>query len=231
MDFRKAPPKIDTLMIFDLDGTLFRSETVTVPAVQSTFQKFDLTPPSTADIVSYFGKPHADFHEWLISITPSDISVNIIGEIDRRELDFVSTHGRLYDGVLEVLDFLVQSKIRLILCTNGQELYVSAVVDGYGLRARFNRIRYRKSSSDSKVTMVREIVRETEFRQGYLVGDRADDIEAAKKNSLTAIGAGYGFGSPNELIEADIVLADISVLPSVLDHDPNRSEARNTGAR
>ena len=205
------------LMIFDLDGTLFRSESVTVPAVLSTFHDYGVSPPPEVDIRSYFGKPHAEFHTWLKTISPPDKTAAMIREIDRRELSNVTTHGSLYDGVLTVLDHLLTLSMTLALCTNGEKTYVSTVIDSHDLRSRFHRIRHRISSIDSKPKMVGEIVTNIGFRHGFMVGDRKDDMEAAKQNGLLAIGAAYGFGSPSELRSADIIIKDITSLPVILD--------------
>jgi len=231
MDFTMVRQVPGILAIFDLDGTLFRSESVTVAAVQSVFRDYGLSEPSQSDICAYFGKPHADFHNWLKTISPPDESSGIIREIDHREIANITTHGILYDDVLEVLDQLLSRGMELALCTNGEEVYVTAVVDGHGLRSRFHRIRYRKSPADSKTTMVKELIEDINFRYGFMIGDRIDDMVAAKHNGLFAIGAAYGFGSPAELIGADRVLEDITSLPGILDrweYDYDGGKAEST---
>ena len=40
----------DAILIFDLDGTLFHTETVTVPAARTAFATHGLEPPPDAEI-------------------------------------------------------------------------------------------------------------------------------------------------------------------------------------
>lgn len=46
-----------------------------------------------------------------------------------------------------------------------------------------------------------------------VIGDRFHDIETAVKNNLHSIGCGYGYGSPEELADADIIVKCITDIP------------------
>jgi len=48
-----------------------------------------------------------------------------------------------------------------------------------------------------------------------VIGDRTHDLEIARRNGLPAIGAAYGYGTPEEL-EGATVIGDIMQLPGVL---------------
>jgi phosphoglycolate phosphatase-like HAD superfamily hydrolase len=50
-----------------------------------------------------------------------------------------------------------------------------------------------------------------------MVGDRADDMQAARAGGFFAIGAAYGW-APEELGLADIRINDIAEVPMVLAH-------------
>ena len=41
-------------------------------------------------------------------------------------------------------------------------------------------------------------------------------IETAEKNGLKSIGCGYGYGSPEELSAADIIVSDIMEIPDAV---------------
>ena len=43
------------------------------------------------------------------------------------------------------------------------------------------------------------------------------DIETAVKNNLKSVGCAYGYGNPDELKNADIIINDISELPEALE--------------
>jgi len=42
-----------------------------------------------------------------------------------------------------------------------------------------------------------------------LVGDRREDVEAAHANGFIAIGAAYGFGEREELLDANYIAEDL----------------------
>ncbi len=205
------------LFIFDLDGTLFKTESVTVPAVQSVFTNYGIAPPASETICSFFGKPGAVFHRWLKSITPEKIHPELIPEIDRREMENIGITGTLYPGIMTCLENLQSQNATLAICTNGTREYVNRVLDTMEINHFFHHIRFREYPGDSKENMTAEILDKTGIRRGVLTGDRgvltgdrgiltgdrAEDVHAAHKNGLKAVGALYGYGSREELTGAD----------------------------
>jgi phosphoglycolate phosphatase-like HAD superfamily hydrolase len=53
------------LLIFDLDGTLFRTDSVTVPAVQTSFADHGLPVPPRETILPLIGTPGDDLRPWV----------------------------------------------------------------------------------------------------------------------------------------------------------------------
>ena len=53
------------VLIFDLDGTLFHTETVIVPAVREAFALHGLAPPPDDEICSLIGRTWAEYEPWL----------------------------------------------------------------------------------------------------------------------------------------------------------------------
>ncbi len=191
------------LLIFDLDGTLFRTETVTVPAVRQGFNDLNLPVPRTEDIHSFFGKPADVFNHWIRSQYSPDKANELIDSIERRELELISETGELYPGVREVLKTLRKATGHMALYSNGPENYVEHVVDVHRLQEFFDAVRYRRSDQDSKHTMVRELLERLESRPAIVIGDRYEDIDAAKRHKLFAIAAKYGYGAGDDLGSAD----------------------------
>ncbi|UCD75859.1 MAG: HAD family hydrolase [Phycisphaerales bacterium] len=201
---------VNAILIFDLDGTLFRTETITVPAVRGGFEKYGLTPPTPAEIFSYFGRPVEEYRQWLGSLCPGDLARRIEDHSLRRELELVPETGELYPGVREALDEL-RPKIKLMaICSNGPRNYVEAMVDGMGLSSYFDAVRFRREDDCDKSQMLHDLLVELAASglPGVVIGDRYDDIEAAHANGLLALGAAYGYGEEAELDEADAIIGD-----------------------
>ncbi len=204
------------LLIFDLDGTLFRAETVTVPAVQRSFQERGLPIPASEEICSFFGKPNSEYYAWLGSRCPQEKAAELIAVVDSRELALISETGELYPRVLEILSTLKAMVSQMAICTNGPQNYVERVMGVHGLEAFFDTVRYRKFDHDSKPLMARELLERMASRPAIVIGDRQDDIEAAHQNGLLAIAATYGYGVAEELKAADAAAASPSDLPDLV---------------
>jgi phosphoglycolate phosphatase len=52
-----------------------------------------------------------------------------------------------------------------------------------------------------------------------MVGDRSHDVEGAIANGVPAIGVGWGYAEPGELVDADLVVPDLDALLRVLTGD------------
>jgi len=111
---------------------------------------------------------------------------------------------------------LKSERSALAICSNGPEDYVEAFLDAYGLRDFFHMVRARGDRFDGKTTMLREILDALGVRPAIAVGDRDDDVRAAHANGAFAIAACYGFGSPEELREADARVSAPSEIPDTV---------------
>jgi phosphoglycolate phosphatase len=49
-----------------------------------------------------------------------------------------------------------------------------------------------------------------------MIGDRRQDVEGARANGVTVIGAAWGYGAPRELVEADGICQEPADLPELL---------------
>ncbi len=203
------------LLIFDLDGTLFHTEKVSIPAVQGALRAAGYAEPSPETIMGFFGRPYQEFFDWLNATYP-DISPEVAASIDEWELKMVRERGALYPGVLEMLAELRPAVGRMAICSNGPRPYIELVVQHHGLAPFFDMVRWRTEEDTSKAAMVRGLLAQFPSRLGAVIGDRHDDIEAAHANGLFAIASGYGYGKPEELAGADAVAQSPADLPRLI---------------
>ncbi len=209
-------PGVQGLLILDLDGTLFRTETVSIPAAQRTFQAFGLPIPPAREICPFFGRPSADWHAWLRSLCPPEIAEQVLAAVDRRELELVPETGELYPGVRQALAELRALAAQLAICSNGPQAYVERVLESQGIAGLFDAVRYRTADGGDKPAMVAELLARLPARPGVVIGDRADDVAAARRNGLRAIAAAYGYGSAPEWAGADAVANAPVELPGLV---------------
>jgi phosphoglycolate phosphatase len=204
------------LAIFDLDGTLFRADEATVPAVQRSFAAAGLTAPAEVVIRRFIGTPTPEFHRWLVETCPAGVGALVAESVDRIEIEVVRERGVLYEGVEEALGVLRDSGARLAICTNGLKPYVDAVIERCRLDRFFGLVRHLQPGDRDKVQMVADVLTRLPERPAVVVGDRSDDVRAAHENGLPAIGISYGMGGPADVRGADALAAAPADLPGLV---------------
>ncbi|MBN1886446.1 MAG: HAD family hydrolase [Thermoflexales bacterium] len=196
------------LVIFDLDGTLFKTETVTVPAALRAMAELGLPPVPPARVISLIGEPSRAFYQKLIVEAPSrngvpeELALRLEKLSERYEGELAATQGELYDGVPELLESLSSLGLELALCSNGGPDYCEAVLAALGLRRYFAQVLGFDPGRD-KAQRVGDLVAESGRRPAIVVGDRHSDIAAAHSNGLPIIAVEYGYSTDGELAEAD----------------------------
>jgi len=205
------------LLIFDLDGTLFRTDICSVRALVSVFRDHGLAAPPTEQWVDCFGMPEEDFVAWLEIHAGEGRGQALMVEIAQRELEMVPHAGRLYPGAMDVLKRLRMRVEQMAVCSNGPELYVRTVVASMGLEGCFDAVRWRRDGDRSKAEMIADLMSQLRARPAIVIGDRAEDIGAARANGGLAIGAAYGYGRTGELEGADLVVSSPGGLPGAVD--------------
>jgi len=204
--------------IFDLDGTLLNVETVTVPAVKEAFGKFGLPPPSKRLILSGIGKVTERFYKELLLNHDESLIPLIITESSKNELLFLTQgKGRLYSGVKKVLRELKHRGFRLGLVSNSNLRYFRGVIHAFALSAFFDQTLCAEEAEGSPKKNLVKIVKDVlGGEKSIVIGDRKEDIMAAKENELQSIGCLYGYGGNTELAEADWKIRDIKELLSIV---------------
>ncbi|PYI57099.1 HAD family hydrolase [Paenibacillus flagellatus] len=212
---------IPEAMLFDLDGTLFQTETLLLPAYEAAFDELKRegtytkgTPPKEL-ILSSLGMLLE--HIWARVLPDADEQV-------RRRADELLLHyqmeglkrgdGRLYPGVEETLRALHAKGVKLFVASNGLEIYVKEVIRLKGLEPLFTGLysagEYR---TRSKVDLVKLLVERHGLTSAWMVGDRSSDVEAGKGNGLPVVGCRYAqFGEESELEGADMIITEFGQL-------------------
>jgi phosphoglycolate phosphatase len=212
-------------LIFDLDGTLFQTETLSIPAYQQTFEELRReglysgpTPPEER----FLGSLGLLLDEIWRRVLPDATDV-----VRKRADELLLQHqlqllqageGRLYPGVIDTLTALREMDYRLFVASNGLEAYVKGVLQYTGIAdlfsAAYSAGEFRTAS---KVDLVRRLLDTYQLESAWMVGDRASDVEAGKENGLWVVGCAYGgFHRPEELDAADVVIHSFPQLLDVL---------------
>lgn len=210
-------------IIFDMDGTLFQTNTILEFSLHDTFDYLrevhlwkEETPIKTyRDIM---GVPLEVV--WATLMPNHSVEVrNKVNDIFHKHLisHIQAGNGALYPNVVELLQALKDNDSEIFIASNGQTEYLQAIVSYYKLN-RWVTETFSIDQIDSmkKSDLVAMIIKKYGFLKGAVVGDRLSDIEAAKSNKLMAIGCRFDFAKDEELAQADYVIDDLLELKAIL---------------
>jgi len=201
------------LIIFDLDGTLYKTEVVSVPALKEAFSQFGITV-SRETILNQFGEPTDQIIENLVPKEKIDKRNYIKEAITEKESEMIPMKATLYDGVENLLSTLKERGHKLAICSNGRYDYIEKVLETTSIMKYFSSIKSH-TEDKSKAKRIEELLIEFSVDDAFMVGDRYHDIEAAKSAGVKSIGALYGYGG-EEAKKADFVIENPEEILSIV---------------
>lgn len=225
-------------MIFDMDGTLFKTETLLIPVYHRLFdqlRKENLyageTPPEER-ILGGLGMLLDDI--WKRVLPDHDVTVHRRADELLLEFELIGLKEyatELYPRVAETLEQLKKRGVRLFVASNGLEHYVKEVANTHGIFPLFEGIYSAgEYQTASKVDLVRLLLDNHDVTSAWMIGDRSSDVEAGKENGQTVIGCAYaGFGQGQELSGSDALISSFDELISLYDQAAEVPKVNNPG--
>lgn len=203
------------LIMFDMDGTLFRTETSFFPSVREFASRHAFPAPDEEFLRGFIGQNGTEWRAWLSQLNLDKSVPELAAEFDLIEQDYVRNQGELYPSAVEVLRALASDGWKLGICSNAPAWYPEAILTRAAVRELFTLIRVPSRPDQTKTMMLCDVWNELHPEHCAMVGDRADDMQAAYAGGYFAIGAVYGW-APEELERADVRVHDIADVPAAL---------------
>lgn len=211
-------------MIFDMDGTLFKTDTLLIPATGRLFARlrneglYDGPVPSDEAMLSSLGMLLDDIWRRVIP-DASDAARERANELLlEEELAGLQMPGtELYPAVVETLTTLRDQGVKLFVASNGLEHYVNGVADAHEITHLFDGL-YSAGGyqTASKVDLVKILLDEHGIESAWMIGDRSSDVEAGKHNQLEVVGCLFaGYGHDEELKDSDVLIQEFRELLSL----------------
>lgn len=190
------------LAVFDLDGTLNRTDLYSVPAHLKALAERGIHNITPEQIISTFGERASDYVQKLVGNVTDEEARSYLDAVAKYELEFIYNKGKPYDGVLDSLKKLKENGYYTAICSNSSRRYITMVLDALGLMPYIDFIQDLQPNM-TKVQTLALLLDKEKPDKAVMVGDRVFDVEAGHKNHLKAIGCLYGF-NPDELKDADV---------------------------
>ncbi len=206
-------------IFFDYDGTIHNSIEIYTPAFNKAYQYLadnGLVKERTwkkEELIKWLGYNSKDM--WMAFMPELEEQLReqaskIVGQEMMENIN--KGKAVLYEDALDTLDYLKKKGYTLVFISNCNTYYKDSHKAAFDLGRYFkDMIGSQEFDYISKADILEKIM--NRYPKDYcIVGDRSYDIEAGTKNKIHTIGCLYGFGSKEELKDADIFIGSISEL-------------------
>ena len=195
-----------TAILFDLDGTLTDPREGITRSIAYALEKLGLEPPPLDDLTFAIGPPLRGSLARLIGRDEREIVERALAFYRERFADVGLFENRPYDGIVEALTQIAGSGAPLFVATSKPEVYARRIVDHFGLHVHFVAVHGCELDGrrEDKRDLIAHMIAEhgLDPARSVMVGDRSNDMIAARHHGLRAIGALWGYGSRDELDKA-----------------------------
>ena len=187
-------------VLFDLDGTLTRSEEGIWNCVRYAAQRMGIPEPDGETLRKFIGPPLTySFHEYL-GLSPED--AERAQSIYRERFNTVGLfENRVYPGVRRMLRTLKAQGMKLGVVTGKPEGPTRRILEYFGLDRFMSCLVCAVDGHAEKELLIRKALPE-EAAEAWMVGDRCFDMEGGARAGVHTLGVTYGYGSEEELLQA-----------------------------
>lgn len=196
--------KFDTV-IFDVDGTLIDNSQGIYNCIRYALQKMGLPDLSDSELRAFVGPPLFESGKKILLLDDENAERFVTLYRERFSVKgFAET--TLYDGVREMLCALQAKGVKMAIATGKPLQFIEKILPLFDLNPYFTAVHgitFTDHESD-KLTFIRRSLADCDSlaENTVMVGDRHNDMEAAKAAGVFAAGVTYGFGTKEELLQA-----------------------------
>ena len=195
----------DTMLIFDLDGTLWDSSANVAVSWNSVIrtQKLDMPDLTGADIQAVMGKTMEEIALTLFPDYNETERKTFFDECQAFENEYISKHGGLlFPYIRETLSELKERGYKMAIVSNCQTGYINAFLKSMNMKEFFCDIEEWGNTLRPKADNIRLVMERNGFDKAFYIGDTRKDMEASIGAGIPFIHAAYGFGAIEEAEKA-----------------------------
>jgi phosphoglycolate phosphatase len=192
-------------VLFDLDGTLTDPREGITRSIAYALERMGVEPPPLDALTFAIGPPlRASLAQLLGRDDPASVE-QAIGHYRERFAEVGLFENEPYEGVAEVLATVRRSGAAMIVCTSKPLVYARRIVEHFGLHVHFDAVHGCEldGTREDKRDLMEYLLplHGVAPAEAAMVGDRGADMRAARHHGLHAIGALWGYGAAEELLE------------------------------
>jgi phosphoglycolate phosphatase len=198
-------------LLFDLDGTLTDNYVGIATSIRYALARLGEPAPADAALAFCVGPPLRETFARLLGSRDRARIESAIGHYRERYNEVGWRENVVYDGVDRLLGSLADAGERLFVCTAKPEVFARRIVAHFGFDRRFAGIYGADLAGalDDKAKLLRHMLaaERLDAIDAVMIGDRGNDVRAARANDVRSIGVLWGYGSRDELAGADALAA------------------------
>lgn len=201
-----------TIVLFDLDGTLTDSAEGVIRSAQYMQEKMGIEKWADEDLKFIVGPP-------LMKTFTEDFAMDAetaetaLAYFRERYTTVGLFENKLYPGIEEMLTALRKKGKRLAVATSKKEETAVRILEHFGVAKYFEVIGgdNRAAGRDNKAKVIAYVLEQmrAEKNDVVMVGDRKFDVEGAHAIGIPCVAVEYGYGNREEFLAcgADVVVA------------------------
>ncbi|MBR2038292.1 MAG: HAD family hydrolase, partial [Lachnospiraceae bacterium] len=230
-------------ILFDLDGTLTDPKVGICTCVQYALKAFDIEEPDLDKLEPFIGPPLKDSFMQYYGLSEEQAEAAI--EKYRERFSVTGKfENKIYEGISALLSDLKDYGYHLAVASSKPECFVKDILNHFNVTKYFEVIVGSELDGTriDKAEVIHEALNQL-FHYGkirkeqvVMIGDRKFDVEGAKEIGVTSVAVSYGYGSMEELQEAnpDYLAETVDALHSLFmeeaELEVKREEARKKEA-
>lgn len=196
-------------VLFDLDGTLTDPGDGFVSCITYALSKLDCRAYSHAEIRKHVGPPVEETLKHLLDGDKPKIQAAVALYRERYGSEGYLENA-VYPGIKQILRRLRANGAALFVATSKPSVFAERILVHFGLEDYFRGIYGSKldGTHSNKAQLISHLLKSECLAAAstVMVGDRAHDVAGALVNGVRPIGALWGYGSREELLNAGATL-------------------------
>ncbi|HET9046271.1 MAG TPA: HAD hydrolase-like protein [Casimicrobiaceae bacterium] len=194
-------------LLFDLDGTLTDNYAGIAASIVHALERLGMPPPQEAVLRTFVGPPLRETFARLLGSDESALIERAVAHYRERFTDVGWRENVAYEGIADSLAALAARGATMYVCTAKPETFARRIVEHFGFARHFRAVYGTDFAGrfDDKSTLLAHLIATEALdpAAATMIGDRQHDIRAARANGMQAIGVLWGYGSREELADAD----------------------------